>query len=125
MIRPYSEATRRLVADVLMSRQPVAWTYAMQDAAALLDALAKAGLLLPEGAETRTEYGVDCEGNVCAGDSYSCARRHYTGGSVVRAQRIARSTRGVVEQRSVGPWLAVGDNKDSDLDSVPVEETTQ
>lgn len=67
---PYTEATVELVAKALWEQawppapnevgrpaRPTPTCY--EDARGVLDALVKAGLLLPEGAETRTEYGVE------------------------------------------------------------------
>jgi hypothetical protein len=64
--RPYSEATAALIAErlpgaiatacpTLMDLEPYEWGFAAQ---LIADALAAAGLLLPEGAETSTEWRV-------------------------------------------------------------------
>lgn len=59
--RPYSEATVRLAVEAIVdanwrAKNPGNIT---TEARAVLDALAAAGVLLPEGAETRTEWGVE------------------------------------------------------------------
>lgn len=93
----YSEDTRRLVADAITERRGIAWTYAMQDAAAVLDVLAERGLLLPEGAAVEWSWVHRLDGTGCSHDVSS--EEH--------ARSMVRSGGGQARRRIVGPWSPI------------------
>lgn len=132
MNRPYSEATEGLVADaVAEATLSPAIGGTRRHARLVLDALFKAGLLLPEGAETRTEYGVETgpayTGLVPPRQTYIVS--HGTIEPKVPTGRVySRLVTGwlPVDEQPDAVRLAVGDSNPSVQDpSVSVEETPQ
>lgn len=130
--RPYSEATVKLAVAAIVdanwrAKNPGNIT---AEACAVLDALAAAGLLLPEGAETRTEWGVWWYGPIGDGirltqdkfASRAAAGQHAPtriGDYGITRYEIRRRIHRVFPDGSSwsGPWepdavrLAVGDSK--------------
>lgn len=153
MNRPYSEATRDLAARAIhdhryrdLDHGGDVWAsdyeerteaYALADG--VLDALAAAGLLLPEGAETRTEWGVRLVWDDGRPDDIFPAADHADAVGRFRTHRRMRAQGGwlvtphIVRREALSyasPWTpsdaegrAVGDSKAFQDPSVSVEET--
>ena len=140
--RPYSEATLGLVTAAI-AKWLDGWhgePEPHRDAAVTaLDALAEAGLLLPEGAETRTEWGWDC-GHPRAPEK-ACVHPGVEDWARATAVRVWPGGALVSRWAAETPWrpvdavrLAEGDTKSAlslspntspNEGAVPVEETPQ
>lgn len=134
MNRPYSEAAVEVVAAVTdawetrprgRNHDPSRCLSCRGNAMLVLDALAAAGLLLLEGAETRTEWGTRItwddgavEDSACPSEAF--ARRRVAMHAEKRAHRPGWRAAAELISREIrtGPWapvdavrLAVGDSK--------------